>query len=503
VEPEIRFALEVRGVTKSFGRVEVLHGIDLDVAGGEVLVLLGENGAGKSTLVKIIAGALQPDGGTIDVGDGEKHHSLSPLSARRLGIKIISQEPADALTLTVAENIALGAWPSRRGIVSWSRLRRQATRILQELDADMDPAAEVQTLTAGERQIVEIARAVASSGRYLILDEPTAALSAAEIEQLFRYIGRLRDRGAAIIYITHRLDELERIGDRVQVLRDGATVLSGGVAVFSREDLVAAMVGRPADAVRRPPPAPAPASGATPLLRFGGTGSAGAFQDVDLAVYPREIVALYGRLGSGTSAVLEAAFGLRKITAGHLTIDGRSIAPSSPAEAIANGVGFVPGDRKRDGGFGVRSVAENLCAPSWSRLAKAGFVMTTVREARSYRHWHEVLSIRSTNDPGQAFDTLSGGNQQKVILGRWLERGARVLLLTDPTRGVDVGARAEIYRVLRSLTAQGMGVLVSTSDAEEAYQLADRTVVMSRGRIAGELKGDEIRIERLVEQAGV
>jgi ribose transport system ATP-binding protein len=502
VQSGSRFALEARDVTKSFGRVEVLHGVDLDVAGGEVLILLGENGAGKSTLVKVIAGALQPDSGTVDAGDGEKHGSLSPLSARKLGIRMISQEPADALTLTVAENIALGVWPSRRGIVSWSRLRRQAAEILRGLDADIDPAAEVQTLTAGQRQIVEIARAVASSGHCLILDEPTAALSAAEIEQLFTYIGRLRARGAALIYITHRLDELERIGDRVQVLRDGRTVLSGRVADFNRDDLVAAMVGRPAEAVRRPP-AQVPVSDATPLLRYAGATSAGAFQDVDLSLYPREIVALYGRLGSGTSAVLEAAFGLRKITAGQLTIDGRPLTPRGPAEAIAKGVGFVPGDRKRDGGFGVRSVAENLCAPSWPRLAKAGLVMTSAREARPYRQWRDVLGIRSTDDPGQAFDTLSGGNQQKVILGRWLERGARVLLLSDPTRGVDVGARNEIYRVLRSLTSQGIGVLVSTSDAEEAYQLSDRTIVMSRGRIAGELEGDEIKIDRLVEQAGV
>lgn len=498
---DVSVRLEVRGVTKSFARVEVLRGIDLDVGGGEVLILLGENGAGKSTLVKIIAGAIQPDSGMIDVGDGEQHRSLSPLVARRLGIRMISQEPADALTLTVAENIALGAWPSRHGIVRWSQLRRRAAEILETLGAEIDPAAEVQTLTAGQRQIVEIARAVASSGRYLILDEPTAALSAAEIEQLFEYIGRLRERGAALIYITHRLDELERVGDRVQVLRDGRTVLSGAVADFTRDDLVAAMVGRPADAVRRPP-AQEPVPDTAPLLSFTAATSPGGFEDVDLSVYPREVVALYGRLGSGNSAVLEAAFGLRKMTGGQLTIGGQPLAPRSPADAIANGIGFVPGDRKRDGGFGVRSVAENLCAPSWPRMARAGLLSSST-EARSYRRWHEALSIRSTNDPRQAFETLSGGNQQKVILGRWLERGARVLLLTDPTRGVDVGARQEIYRELRSLTEQGIGVLVSTSDAEEAYQLADRTLVMNRGRVASELEGDEIRISRLVEEAGV
>lgn len=501
MSPDVSVKLEVRGVTKSFARVEVLRGIDLDVGGGEVLILLGENGAGKSTLVKIIAGAIQPDSGVIDMGDGEQHRSLSPLVARRLGIRMISQEPADALTLTVAENIALGAWPSRRGIVRWSQLRRRAAEILETLGAEIDPAAEVQTLTAGQRQIVEIARAVASSGRCLILDEPTAALSAVEIEQLFEYIGRLRERGTALIYITHRLDELERIGDRVQVLRDGRTVLSGAVADFTRDDLVAAMVGRPADAVRRPP-AQEPVPDAAPLLSFAAATSPGGFEDVDLSVYPREVVALYGRLGSGNSAVLEAAFGLRKMTGGQLTIDGRPLAPSSPADAIANGIGFVPGDRKRDGGFGVLSVAENLCAPSWPRMARAGLLKSST-EARSYRHWHEVLGIRSTNDPRQWFETLSGGNQQKVILGRWLERGARVLLLTDPTRGVDVGARQEIYRELRSLTEQGIGVLVSTSDAEEAYQLADRTLVMSRGRVTSELEGDEIRISRLVAEAGV
>jgi ribose transport system ATP-binding protein len=494
------FRLAVRGIRKSFGGVEVLDGVDLDAVAGEVLILLGENGAGKSTLVKIIAGALQPDGGTIELGDGEPHRTLSPVIARRLGIRIISQEPADAGWLTVAENIVLGEWPSRRGIVDWKRLRRRAVEILEELDADIDPAAPVQSLAAGERQIVEIARAVTNAGRCLILDEPTAALSASEMERLFRYIERLQHKGVALIYITHRLDELERIGNAVQVLRDGRSVLSGPSSAYGRGDLVAAMVGRSVGALRRPV-TQAERSPRAPLLRFEGATSAGAFEAVDFSLHPHEVVALYGRLGSGTIAVLEAAFGLRKITDGHLEIEGQAVAPSGPGQAISAGIGFVPGDRKREGGFGVRPVAENLCAPSWKRLAKLGTLINARHEARAYRRWHETLGIRARN-PGQTFETLSGGNQQKVILGRWLECGARVLLLVDPTRGVDVGAREEIYRVLRSLASDGVGILVSTSDAEEAFQIAERAIVMSRGRVAGAMSGDDITIERLVQQAG-
>ena len=493
------FRLQARAIRKSFGGVEVLHGVDLDAVGGSVLALLGENGAGKSTLVRILAGDHAPDSGEIVVG-GEAHTVLDPLGARALGVRMIFQELSDAPALTVAENISLGRWPGRRGIVRWREVRERAERALAELGVDIDPDAPVASLRIGERQAVEIARAISDNARCLILDEPTAALSAQEVDRLFHAVRRLRERGTAIVYITHRLDEVVQIADRVEVLRDGDVVLEREVAGTSRAELVTAMVGRAVGEVSRPD-GPTPDAGAAPILAFTGAASPGAFADVDLAVAPGEVVALYGKLGSGTAEVAETAFGLRKLSAGECRLKGAEHAPGAPPVAIAAGVGLVPADRQREGTFMVRSVAENLSVPSWSRLARRG-LLRRASEARAYKRWHDELSIRSRNDPEQLIGTLSGGNQQKVVLGRWLERESDVLVLIEPTRGVDVGARMEIYRVIRKLAREGMGVLVATSDYEEVVQLADRAAVMARGRIVGGLDGEEITTERLTELAG-
>jgi ribose transport system ATP-binding protein len=493
------FRLEVRGVRKSFGGVEVLHGVDLDATGGSVLALLGENGAGKSTLVKIIAGDYQPDAGTIAVA-GETFEQLDPVTARRLGVKMIFQELADAPTLSVAENISLGRWPSRGGLLRWGDVRRRAERVLDQLGVELDLDRPVGALPVGERQIVEIARALSDDARCLILDEPTAALSAGETERLFGFVRRLREQGVALIYITHRLDEVRTIADRVAVLRDGDLVLEGVAAELSRRDLVSAMVGRSIGDVRRPEDAREPA-GVAPVMEFDRASLSGEFEDVSLVVRPGEVVALYGKLGSGTGEVAQSAFGLHRLSAGSVALDGRPVDFRAPSDAIAAGVGLLPADRQREGAFMVRPVAENLAAPSWGRLARGGLI-TRSREAAAYRRWHDELNIRSRNDPAQQLATLSGGNQQKVLLGRWLERGSRVLVLIEPTRGVDVGARQEIYRAIRALARGGVGVLVATSDYEEVVQVADRAAVMARGRVVAELAGDDITMERLTEEVG-
>ena len=413
---------------------------------------------------------------------------------------MIFQELSDAPALTVAENISLGRWPGGRGLVRWKQVRERAVRALDELGVDIDPGRPVAELRIGERQAVEIARAISDRARCLILDEPTAALSGQEVERLFAAVRRLRERGTALIYITHRLDEVVEIADRVQVLRDGAVVLERPVPGTSRADLVTAMVGREVGEVTRPK-APETDTAATPRLAFEGAACEGAFAGVDLEVRPGEVVALYGKLGSGTAEVAETAFGLRSLTAGTCRLRGEEHAPRAPHQAIAAGVGLVPADRQREGTFMVRSVAENISVPSWTRLSRRG-LLGRRQEARAYRRWHDELSIRSRNDPAQLIGTLSGGNQQKVVLGRWLERESDVLLLIEPTRGVDVGARMEIYREIRKLAGKGMGVLVATSDYEEVVQLADRAAVMARGKIVGELGGDEITTERLAELAG-
>ena len=493
------FRLEARGIRKSFGGVEVLRGVDLDATGGSVLALLGENGAGKSTLVKILAGDYEPDSGSIEIA-GDLVHSLDPIAARRKGIRMIFQELAAAPDLTVAENVMLGQWPTRRGIVRWRALRAKARRILEELGVDLDLDLPVSKLRVAERQVIEIARALLGDARCLILDEPTAALSHQEVERLFAFVHRLRDRGVAIVYITHRLDEVSRVADDVHVLRDGASVLKGPATGYARTELVAAMVGREVGGIVRPAP-----SGRVPsaeVLKFVSAGSGAAFEDLDLAVRDGEVIALYGKIGSGTAEVGEAAFGVRKLSSGSLELASSPAKLDGPAHAIRAGVGFLPADRQSDGAFMIRSVAENLCAPSWPRLARAWQFLSARVEANAYRRWHDVLGIRSRNDPNQPFGTLSGGNQQKVLLGRWLESGSRLLILVEPTRGVDVGARAEIYRSIRQLASDGVGVLVVTSDYEEVVQVADRAVVITRGTVSAHLAGDEVTVERLSMAAG-
>ncbi len=492
------FELRARHIRKSFGGVEVLHGVDLDAVGGSVLALLGENGAGKSTMVKIIAGDYQADGGAVEV-DGVSYPVLSPRQARDLGVAIIFQEFQDAGTLSVAENISLGRIPNRRGLVSWRAMNDRAEQILDQLQVDIDPRAMVGSLRVGERQIVEIARSLSGHARLLILDEPTAALSHHEAGVLFDFIRRLRSQGVAIIYITHRLDEVTEVADRVQVLRDGSTSLLTEVAATDRRAMIEAMIGRRMAEVGRP--APLGPRGERAVLSWRAAGHGRAFEGVDLEVHPGEVVALFGKLGSGAAEVGESAFGLRPLTSGSLEVVGVPTVLTTPVAAIASGIGFLPADRKAGGAFLVRPIAENVAIANWPNLSRMGLISEAV-EAKAFGRWRNALSIRSRDDPKQTMGTLSGGNQQKVLLARWLERDSRSLVLIEPTRGVDVGAREDIYRSLRELAGQGVAVLLITSDYEEAVQVADRAYVMSKGSVVAQLIGDEITTGQLLAAAG-
>lgn len=494
------FSFEARQIRKSFGGVEVLHGVDLGASAGEVLALLGENGAGKSTLVKIMSGDYQADSGEL-VTEGESFSHLTPRQARELGVAIISQEFQDAPPLSVAENISLGRLPSKGGMVQWGAVRKRAVDILDELDIKIDPGAPVGSLRIGERQLVEIARALSHSAKLLILDEPTAALSHHEAEALFDFIRKLRAQGVALVYITHRLDEVGLIADWVQVLRDGSTALVAEVASTDRRAMIEAMIGRKSDELGRP----APVShdlGEEPALRWTGAGAENRFQGIDLEVMPGEVVAVYGKLGSGAAELAETAFGIRELDAGRLEARGAPADYGTPVGAVRRGIGFLPAERKAGGALMVRSVAENTAVASWPLLAKFGQWITARVENKAYRRWHDRLSIRSRNDPRQIMRTLSGGNQQKVLISRWLERRSQVMVLVEPTRGVDVGARRDIYGALRELAAAGIAVLVVTSDYEEAVQVADRCLVIAKGRAVAELSGDDITMSGLLEASG-
>lgn len=489
--------LSVRGITKAFGSVKVLHGVDLDLVPGTVTALLGENGAGKSTFVRILAGDHAPDGGRIAI-DGRDVALRSVHQARDAGIRLIAQEIADAPTLSVAENISLGAPPAHWGFIDRRTQRARAREALRSLGADLPLDERVSRLRLGERQIIEIARATVGESRCLIFDEPTAALSDAETRRLFDLIAAMKARGLTILYITHRLDEVFEIADRVCVLRDGRVALSAATGELDTAAVVTAMVGRD---VAAPDDVPLlPVTEGPPILKVEGLSGEG-FTDISLSIAPGEIVGLYGKIGSGVPEFAATIFGAIPRTGGTLCIDGRPVRFAHPAEAVAQGLGFLPADRKSEGLLGVRSAAENLAAPSWRRLSAGGTIRRQT-ETEAFGTWHDVLGIRSRRDGREAIARLSGGNQQKVLLGRWLEARARLLLLVEPTRGVDVGARQDIYEALRRLAREGHGILIASSDYEDITQAASRALVMVRGHIGARLARSEISVASLTEAAG-
>ncbi|MFF9277222.1 sugar ABC transporter ATP-binding protein [Streptomyces griseosporeus] len=491
--------LSMSGITKSFPGVRALDGVDLDVQAGEVHCLLGQNGAGKSTLIKVLAGAHQPDTGTIR-WRGEEVVLRSPIAAMRLGIATIYQELDLVEHLSVAENVHLGHEPTAAGFVVRRRTAKASTAaLLARLGhPEIDPGRLVGDLSAAQQQIVSMARALSHDVRLIVMDEPSAALDPDEVDNLFRIVGDLTADGVAVVYISHRLEEIRRIGDRVTVLKDGRAVAGGLPAKTTpTREVVSLMTGRTMEYVFPRRPATPPTG--TPVLQVRGLARDGEFAPLDLEVHAGEIVGLAGLVGSGRSEILETVYGARKPTAGQVLVDGRPLRPGSVRAAVRAGVGLAPEERKAQALLMLESVTRNVSVSSLSRFSRAGWIDRGAERAAARAATRE-LSLRPDN-PSVPVRTLSGGNQQKAVLARWLLRGCRVLLLDEPTRGVDVGARAELYAVVRRLADEGLAVLLVSSEVPEVLGLADRVLVLREGSVvhtapAGEL--DEHRVLDLV-----
>lgn len=498
--PRADDVLAMSGIVKVFPGVRALDGVDLRVRPGEVHCLLGQNGAGKSTLIKVLSGAHPADGGTIR-WLGAEFAPGSPAGALRRGIAAMYQELDLVPGLSVAENIFLGDERATAGFTRRGRARAEATRLLTRLGhPEIDPDREVGTLPAAVRQLVSMARALHYEARLIVMDEPTASLSAGEVDNLFRVIGELTADDVAVVYISHRMAEIRRIADRVTVIKDGATVAAGlPVGEVTTGELVALMTGG------APPEVEAAGSSATgrPVLEVRGLGRRGEFADVSFTAHAGEIVGIAGLVGCGRSELLETVFGARAPDSGEVRVDGRRVRPGSVPAAVAAGIGLTPEERKDQALLPRLSLAANTTLAALARFSRFGFV-DRAGELTATRQIVDRLQLRPA-DPHRPIAAFSGGNQQKAVIGRWVLRGCRVLLLDEPTRGVDVGARAELYALVRGLAAEGLAIVVVSSDIPEVLALADRVLVLRDGTAvrtadAGELTESDV-LDLVVEGA--
>lgn len=496
--------LQMTGIVKEFPGVRALDGVDLDVRAGEVHCLLGQNGAGKSTLIKVLSGFHQPDAGTI-VWNGEQTSFSTPAKAIEHGVATIYQELDLVPHLDVTENVYLGHEVSKAGFTQRGQARKQVREILARLGhSEIAPTRIVGGLSPAQQQVVSMARALSRETRLLVLDEPSAVLDQEGVANLFRVIRGLTAEGVAIVYISHRLEEIREIGYRITVLKDGRTVGTGlAVAETPTADLIKLMTGRSIEYVFPPRPENADTNGDV-VLDVQDLGLAGVFSGVDLTVRAGEIVGLAGLVGAGRSEIVETIYGARKASTGTVTVDGKQIRRGSVSSSVRAGMGLAPEERKSQGLLLDEAVYRNITVSSMSRFSRLGFLDRRSERSRA-TELTTSLDVRPAG-VGRAVRTLSGGNQQKIVLARWLMRDCRVLLLDEPTRGVDVGARSEIYQLIRALADGGVAVVVVSSEIEEVLGLSDRVLVVREGVVVHESAAtaiDEAKVLDLVMEGKV
>ncbi|MDE0304032.1 MAG: sugar ABC transporter ATP-binding protein [Albidovulum sp.] len=488
--------LRVEGISKRFGGVQALDSIDFEAHAGETHALIGENGAGKSTLVKILTGIHPADSGSIRI-KGERRSLSRPQDAADAGVSAIHQEPSMFDELSVAENIFVASHPStaRFGLVSWPRMVRNAARLLQDLGTEIDPRKELGLLSVAERHIVSLARALSTDASIIIFDEPTAALSHSEIGRLFGIIGRLRRQGKAIVFISHKLDEVFRICDRYTVLRDGMLAGTGQTADTSEDDLIRAMVGRTLDDIY---PKSKAAFGDV-ILQVQGFSHPTEFDNVGFQLRKGEILGFYGLVGAGRTEVMETLFGLKRRSGGEVRLRGTPLKLNSPSEAIDAGLAYVPEDRQNHGAILPMSISKNVSLPQIDKVSGSIFLNGS-REDALVDEFGKNVAIKASSW-SQLVEELSGGNQQKVVIGKWLATDPEVVILDEPTKGIDVGSKAAVHRTIGQLVKKGLAVILVSSELEEAIGISDRLVVMAQGRIVAEFSRPDFDREEIAAAA--
>ncbi|WP_030378548.1 MULTISPECIES: sugar ABC transporter ATP-binding protein [unclassified Streptomyces] len=492
--------LAIRGLSKTFPGVRALDGVDLVLHPGEVHALIGENGAGKSTLIKVLTGVYRPDAGTVEF-QGRQVSFATPLEAQKAGISTIYQEVNLIPLLSVARNLFLGREPrTRLGLLDFARMNREAEETLRTYGVRVDVRQPLRTLGVGAQQMVALARAVATDARVVIMDEPTSSLEPREVETLFSVIRRLRDAGIAVVYVSHRLDELYAVCETVTVLRDGRRVHHGRLAELSRLDLVSTMLGRELGEVRSEGltkfTGDHHAADARPVLEATDLTVPHKLHGVSVSIRPGEVVGLGGLLGSGRTETAKAISGALPVRSGKVVVAGTSLRGGSTPGAIRAGISLLPEDRKSEGIVPGLSVRENIALAALPRLSRFGMV-SEARVDAIVDTFIERLRIKASS-PHQKVGELSGGNQQKVLLARWLAMNPKVLLLDEPTRGIDVGAKAEVQKLVDELAEDGLGVLLISSDLEELIEGSDRVVVLKDGAVVGELTGEDVTEDKLM-----